>query len=88
MYFITKKDENCKRMEYDGYYAWEIAPDLLGCGTSIELSDTHVTFVNSLSTKFDEQNQIRPVNGIIFGNQAPIFENKIQKLYCSKKLYF
>ena len=64
------EDENCQRIEYDGYYSWEIAPDLLGCGTSIELSDTHVTFVNSLSTKFSEENQIKPVNGIIFGNQA------------------
>jgi hypothetical protein len=63
------EDENCQRIEYDGYYSWEIAPDLLGCGTSIELSDTHVTFVNSLSTKFSEENQIKPVNGIIFGNQ-------------------
>ena len=31
-------------------YIWEISPDLLGCGSTLELTDTHVTFVNSLST--------------------------------------
>lgn len=63
------EDPGCKRFEYGEYYSWEIAPDLLGCGTSIELTDTHVTFVNSLSTLYSEENQIKPVNGIIFGNQ-------------------
>jgi len=48
---------------------WEISPDLLGCGSTIELTDTHVTFVNSLSTGNGATNQIEAVNGIIFGNQ-------------------
>ena len=65
------EDPGCNRFENGDYYSWEIAPDLLGCGTSIELTDTHVTFVNSLSTLYSEENQIKPVNGIIFGNQAP-----------------
>lgn len=67
---ISLEDSECGRQDHGDYYVWEIAPDLLGCGTAIELSDTHVTFVNALSTIHNEANEITAVNGIIFGNQA------------------
>lgn len=67
---LTLEDPNCQRLVRGKYYAWEIAPDLLGCGSTIELTDTHVTFVNSLSTgSGPDADQIEAVNGIIFGNQ-------------------
>lgn len=66
---ISLEDSDCGRQDQGEYYVWVIAPDLLGCGTAIELSDTHVTFVNALSTIHNEANEITAVNGIIFGNQ-------------------
>lgn len=66
---LTLEDPSCTRLIRGDYYAWEIAPDLLGCGSTIELTDTHVTFVNSLSTSSTESNKIAAVGGIIFGNQ-------------------
>lgn len=66
---LTLEDPACGRKIQGDLYAWEISPDLLGCGSSIELSETHVTFVNSLSNKASEISKIEAVNGIIFGNQ-------------------
>jgi len=66
---LTLEDPSCGRLIRGDYYAWEIAPDLLGCGSTIELTDTHVTFVNSLSTGSSANTKIEAFNGIIFGNQ-------------------
>ena len=58
---LTLEDPSCGRIIRGNYYAWEIAPDLLGCGSTIELTDTHVTFVNSLSTGSTSSNQIEGI---------------------------
>ncbi|CAG5105137.1 Oidioi.mRNA.OKI2018_I69.chr1.g1866.t2.cds [Oikopleura dioica] len=66
---LALSDPSCGRRTQGKNYVWEISPDLLGCGSTLELTDTHVTFVNSLSTASSAEETITAKGGIIFGNQ-------------------
>jgi len=66
---LALSDPSCGRRTQGDQYIWEISPDLLGCGSTLELTDTHVTFVNSLSTASLADETITARGGIIFGNQ-------------------
>uniref|UniRef100_H2Y9H7 ZP domain-containing protein n=1 Tax=Ciona savignyi TaxID=51511 RepID=H2Y9H7_CIOSA len=68
------EDPACVGVEHPTYYRYTIAPDLLSCGTRIELNETHVNFTNTVSnTRFRAQwyKNISDHSGlVILGNRA------------------
>jgi len=46
LYLSNHKDENCRAIEYPTYYRYTIAPNILECGTRLEVRvyDLDLTF--------------------------------------------
>ncbi|XP_039261160.2 uncharacterized protein LOC120337462 isoform X1 [Styela clava] len=51
LHFNKDDGQNCKGVEYDKYYRYTLAPNILGCGTQFTVNDTHVNFTNTVSNR-------------------------------------
>uniref|UniRef100_F7B5T8 ZP domain-containing protein n=3 Tax=Ciona intestinalis TaxID=7719 RepID=F7B5T8_CIOIN len=67
-------DPRCVGVEHPTYYRYTIAPNLMDCGTTIELNDTHVNFTNTVSNNKYRNEWYRNITDhggtVILGNRA------------------
>ncbi|XP_076813407.1 uncharacterized protein LOC143459966 [Clavelina lepadiformis] len=74
----------CVGIEYDTYYRYTLAPNLLECGTQIELNETHVNFTNTVSNERNRTGWLKEFTDsaevVILGNKMSNFKMKFVNL--------
>nr|CAB3261818.1 uncharacterized protein LOC100177370 [Phallusia mammillata] len=71
------EDPRCRGVEYEDYYRYTIAPDILDCGTEFEVNETHVNFTNVVS---NSQRRAQWLKSIGDSNGQVILGNRLARL--------